>query len=240
MPGSKKTYAMVLMTGLWAVALAGMPAVGAQAASADLLLKSLSYVAPHKPLLVETTGSLDAKDVKTGDRIGVGAKKFIDDMGQHAIGFLSNNSYTIEKKESEFRNLLRESFDMRTIGRFALGRYWNVATQDQQSEYQRLFEDMVVKVYSNRFNDYKGQEFDVSSFRRDGDKDTIVTSYIVPDAGSKIQVDWRVRYKSGTYKIVDVIIEGVSMSMTQRSDFSSVIQRGGGNIGVLINYLRDQ
>ena len=78
----------------------------------------------------------------------------------------------------------------------------------------------------------------VSGFRDDGKKDILVNSYIVPKGGSKVKVDWRVREKNGKMKIIDVIIEGVSMSLTQRSDFSSVIQRGGGKIEVLLEHLR--
>ena len=48
------------------------------------------------------------------------------------------------------------------------------------------------------------------------------------------------RYKDGKYKVIDIIVEGVSMSVTQRSDFSSVIQRGGGNVQVLIDHLREK
>ncbi|MEC7028100.1 MAG: ABC transporter substrate-binding protein, partial [Pseudomonadota bacterium] len=77
-------------------------------------------------------------------------------------------------------------------------------------------------------------------YRADGEKDTIVTSFIIPDQGSEIQIDWRVRYKDGKYKVIDIIVEGVSMSVTQRSDFSSVIQRGGGNVQVLIDHLREK
>jgi len=174
-----------------------------------------------------------------GDVAGEGARNFIDRMGKDAISFLGNEAYSQSQKEAEFRKLLKSSFDMKTIGRFALGRYWNTATPAQQQEYLRLFENMVVDVYAHRFNEYKGQSLDVASFRPDGEKDTLVTSYIVdPDGGGKFQVDWRVRNKNGSYKIVDVIIEGVSMSLTQRSDFSSVIQRGGGNIQSLIDHLR--
>lgn len=166
-----------------------------------------------------------------------GAKDFIDNMGQSAIGFLGNEGMAQAEKEAEFKKLLQTSFDMKTIGRFALGSYWNSASPQQQAEYQQLFEKMIIRVYSARFNDYKGQKLDVASARDDG-KDALVTSYIVPQGGEKIQVDWRVRNKGGSYKIVDVIIEGVSMAMTQRSDFSSVIQRGGGNVQVLIEHLQ--
>lgn len=184
--------------------------------------------------------NLDANAVENGDKMASGAQRFVDDMGQRAIEFLGDVRLTQTQKEEKFRALLRNSFDMSTIGRFALGRYWRTATSAQQKEYQRLFEDMVVDVYAARFSEYKGQALEVSETRKDGTKDSVVTSFIVPTSGSKIRVDWRVRYKKGKYKIVDVIIEGVSMSLTQRSDFSSVIQRGGGEMQALLVHLRGQ
>lgn len=168
-----------------------------------------------------------------------GARDFVDQMGKKAISFLGNAEYSQDEKEAEFRRLLRNSFDMKTIGRFALGRYWSVATPEQQKEYLKLFENMVVDVYAARFNEYKGQTLDMAGARPDGEKDTVVTSYIVAPGGSqKIQVDWRVRKRDSEYKIVDVIIEGVSMSLTQRSDYASVIQRGGGDVVALLEHLR--
>lgn len=169
---------------------------------------------------------------------GVKAKQTIEKMGQEAISFLSNASLSQSQKEEEFRKLLNRNFDMDTIGRFALGRNWKVANKAQKNEYLRLFEDLVVRVYASRFNDYKGEDFNVVSYKDTGKKDVTVTSYIVPNSGSKVQVDWRVRNKNGRYKVIDVVIEGVSMSLTQRSDFSSVIQRGGGNVEVLLAHLR--
>jgi phospholipid transport system substrate-binding protein len=173
-------------------------------------------------------------------KIGQGAKNYVESMGRRALGFLGNGSLSHEQKKAEFRTLLQDSYDLETIGRFALGRYWRSATPAQRSEYLRLFKNMVVRVYSQRFEDYQGQKFETRSFRVDGEKDTIVTSFIVPTEGPEVQVDWRVRYKNGRYQIVDVIVEGVSMSVTQRSDFSSVIQRGGGDVQVLIDHLRQQ
>jgi len=166
------------------------------------------------------------------------AKDFVENIGKQAVSFLGNASYTKAKKEKAFDKLLNDSFDMRTIGRFAMGRHWRSASKDQQAEYQKLFKDMVVRVYASRFSEYKGQGFDVVSSRADGKKDYLVSSYIVPGNGSKIKLDWRLRHKNGQYKVIDIIIEGVSMSLTQRSDFSSVIQRGGGKIDVLLDHLR--
>lgn len=168
------------------------------------------------------------------------AKAFVDGMAQRGIAFLGNESMSDEERTAEFRKLLNSSFDMATIGRFALGRNWKAATPAQQAEYQKLFKEMIVKTYSRRFKEYNGQKLEIRSARADGETDIIVNSSIIPPQGAEIAVDWRVRNKGGTYKIVDVIIEGVSMALTQRSDFASVIQRGGGNIEVLLEHLRQQ
>lgn len=174
----------------------------------------------------------------TNDTEGEQAKATIDKMGQRAIDFLGDSSLSQSQKEKKFRSLLNDYFDMPTIGRFTLGSNWKDATDAQRAEYQKLFEDLVVKVYAGRFNDYKGQGFNVSSYRDVGKKDLMVSSYIIPDNGSKIKIDWRVRDKGGQYKVVDVIIEGVSMSLTQRADFNSVISRGGGKMEALLDHLR--
>ncbi len=169
------------------------------------------------------------------------ALDFVKATAERGLTFLSKPNSSEDEKKAEFRSLLNTSFDMDSIGRFSLGRYWNTATPAQQKEYMSLFRKMVVNVYAQRFGDYKGQKFEVKSARPVGETDALVTSYIVPTDGTEnIQVDWRVRSKGGSMKIVDVYVAGVSMSVTQRSDFASVIQQGGGKIEVLIKYLKDK
>lgn len=191
--------------------------------------------------LVQQPGSMMAIPVtSTQDSVAEGAKSFIASMGDRGINFFGNQSMSMEAKRAEFASLLNESFDMNTIGRFCLGTYWRVATPAQQKEYLKLFNKMIVTIYSQRFSDYKGQKFEVRSVRKENDKDSIVTSYIVPPSGPQVRVDWRVRSKGGAYRVVDIVVEGVSMSQTQRADFASVIQRGGGKVDVLLNHLRGQ
>lgn len=188
--------------------------------------------------LPASEGAMPALAIKASDTEVEASKVFIDGMAQRAINFLADQSLAHEKKSEKFRALLSDNFDLKTIGRFALGRYWKVASPAQQQEYLSLFEKMVVDVYSNRFKDYQGQDLVVDSAKPEGDKDVLVTSFIVPDSGPKVQVDWRVRSKDGSHKIVDIIVEGVSMAVTQRSEFASIIQSGGGDIAVLIDHLR--
>lgn len=178
--------------------------------------------------------------VNSDEKVTLGAKDFINGIAERGIGFLANEELTEEQREKEFRKLLQESFDMKTIGRFALGRYWKTSTDKEKKEYLKLFEEMIVNVYSRRFSDYNGHKLEVQDATASGNADTIVRSEIVPSSGPKIKVEWRVRYKDGKYKVVDIIVEKVSMSLTQRSDFASVIQRGGGQVEVLLAHLRQE
>lgn len=169
------------------------------------------------------------------------ALDFVKATAEKGLTFLSKPDSTAEEKKEEFKKLLNSSFDMETIARFSLGRYWTTATPAQQKEYTALFRKMVVDVYAQRFGDYKGQKFTVKSARPVGNGDALVSSFIEPtDGGDNIQVDWRVRSKNGTMKVVDVLVAGVSMSVTQRADFSAVIQRGGGKLDALIDYLKQK
>jgi phospholipid transport system substrate-binding protein len=178
--------------------------------------------------------------VSLSDETLKGAENFVGSVAERGIGFLSDSAISHEKRQASFKRLLQDSFDLDTIARFSLGRYWKVADDAQRKEYTKLFENMIIGVYSNRFGEYNGEKLEVKGSRAEGDNDILVNSAIIPTNGQEIQLDWRVRYKGGQYKVVDVIVEGVSMAVTQRSDFSSVIQRGGGNVGVLLAHLRQE
>lgn len=167
------------------------------------------------------------------------SQSFIKNIAERGIGFLENHELSEEKRKKEFRIMLEESFDMKTIGRFALGKYWRQATKKQKQEYLKLFENMIVNVYSRRFGDYNGEKFEVTGAQKqESNDDVIVSSQIIPNSGTPISVDWRVRRKNGGFVVIDIMVEGVSMAVTQRSDFAAVIQRGGGKIDVLLEHLR--
>jgi phospholipid transport system substrate-binding protein len=170
---------------------------------------------------------------------GGAALSFVKKATDEGLSFLADTSLTREQKRSRFSTLLSRNFDLDTIGKFALGPYWRQATPEQQAQYLKLFKSMVVEVYTNRFEEYNGQTLTVDSEKPVTGTDTLVISTIhSPDGGQKVQVGWRVRAKGNQMRIVDVIVEGVSMSVTQRSDFASVIQNGGGNVDALISHLK--
>ena len=168
-----------------------------------------------------------------------GAAAFIQKLGDRAIQTFSDKADKARAKE-KFRTLLVEGFDVPYIGRWVLGRHWNVATEPQKQEYLGLFEKMIVDAYAGRFAEYSGETFKISGTRSEGEGDSSVTTQIVRPSGPPVNVDWRVRKAGATYKIIDVVVEGVSMGVTQRSEFASVIQSSGGQFDGLLKALRSK
>ncbi len=156
-----------------------------------------------------------------------GASAFIADLASRAIIILQANGDRIERREEKFRGLLSTGFDMPFIGRFVLGKHWRKATPQQQADYQALFTEFLLKSYSRRMGGYAGETFTVAGARPAGEKDIMVKTLIVQPGGPPIKADWRVRPQNGQYKIIDIMVEGVSMAVTQRSEFNAVIQQRG-------------
>ncbi len=169
-----------------------------------------------------------------------GAVSFIQTLGNEAVATFSDKSLSRDQAVQRFRTLLYRGFDVPYIGRWVLGRYWNQATPQQHDEYQKLFERLIVKTYADRFVEYSGETFRITGSRPEGETDSMVTTQIVRPNGPPVNVDWRVRKRDGQYKIIDVMVEGVSMGVTQRQEFASVIQQNGNRVDGLIQALRNK
>ncbi len=169
------------------------------------------------------------------------AGKFVQDLGNQAIAIISNKAAGKEQRAEKFRNMLRNSFDLMTIGRFVIGRSWNAATPEEQKEYMNLFEELVIKTYGDRMSLYTGEGFVVTGVRPETEKDTIVNSQIThPDGSKPATIDWRVRQRDGKLGVIDVVVEGVSLSVTQRQEYAAVIQNNDGKISALLDKMREQ
>ncbi len=164
--------------------------------------------------------------------------QFIQQLGHTALMSLTEKNLPRSERETRVRSILQDNFDTQAIGQFALGTYWKEATDAQRKEYMSLFEDMIVKTYTSRFENYSGQTLQVDSAVPGGGKDSIVSSQVLQKDGPPIALQWRVRDEGGKLRVVDVIVDNISMSVTQRSDFTATIQNGGGTVEALLAALR--
>jgi phospholipid transport system substrate-binding protein len=129
---------------------------------------------------------------------------------------------------------------VKAIVKFVLGRYWNQATPEQQQQFLDLFTQIIIETYSTRFKSYTTEKFKVMGSRPEADGGVTVLTEIVRPNGPPILIDWKIFKKNNELRIYDVVLEKISMGITQRSEFASVIQKGGGNIMAIITALENK
>jgi phospholipid transport system substrate-binding protein len=171
-----------------------------------------------------------------------GAKQFVKGISDRAITVLKDNAPKAQRDET-FRAILHDGFATQAIAAFCLGSYWQKASETQRQEYQKLFEDLIVQSYSQRLRSvYNGQELVFGATRPDGKAGTWVSSRFNASSNAPSEeVLWRVRRtESDQYKVVDVVFANVSLAVTQRDDFTSILQRNGGNMDEFLATLRDK
>ncbi len=167
------------------------------------------------------------------------AEKFIKDTTAKGIEQIINANISQAEKDKRFYDLLNGALDLDFIGQFVLGRNWRTATPEQRKEFIAVYRDLNIATWSKRFNEFKGKNFVFKGTTPSSSKGQIFVDTVVPmDQGEPAKVVWRVREKNGDYKIVDIIIEGVSLAQSARSEYTAFIKNNPGGIDALIKDLQ--
>ncbi|MFQ5774055.1 MAG: phospholipid-binding protein MlaC [Kiloniellaceae bacterium] len=173
----------------------------------------------------------------TAERAGA----FLSDLTARAIEQLTDGSVAVEERKARFRVLFRDNFDVPAIGRLVLGRYWRGTEEAVREKFLDTFEDVMVERFAPQFAGYGGTRFQIGVVRAVKQKGQyIVSTTITPPGRETVQIDWRVRYKDGKFRVLDVTGQGVSMVLTLRSEYASVLKKFGGRVENLIALLRER
>lgn len=161
------------------------------------------------------------------------AENFMKEIGERTINLLTNSSISDQERANQFREILETKFNIKAISKFVLGRYWKQATQEEKQRFLNLFKESTIASYATRFKEYTSEKFVILKSRPEADGGVTVMTQIIRPNGQVIPIDWKIFEKNGEMRIYDVVLEGISMGITQRSEYASVIQKGGGNVHAL-------
>jgi len=171
------------------------------------------------------------------------AEIFVGNIASQAIEILGREGFTAEELETAFRALFVGNMDIPRIGIFALGQYARTPTAEQKTEYLKLVEEFIVKVYATRLSDYTDQKFAILSSQPKGNKgkEVIVASQIEFATGrAPVPVEWWLLKTDDGFKVFDVKVLGIWMAQEQRSSFISVIRNHNGKFSALLTHIEDQ
>lgn len=167
------------------------------------------------------------------------ATGFVDDLGKKVLAIVNDSKLTADERETRIDKLAADAFDVPRIARFVLGRHWTTASPSEREQFTKVFERYIVHIYGARFSQYHDAKFAVVGEQTQGPDRTLVRTRIERVGEKPINVNWWVDKKGNAFKIVDVNIEGVSLLLSYREEFASVIDRNGGRISALIDRLRE-
>lgn len=166
------------------------------------------------------------------------ATAFIQEFGTKLVSVV-NGEGSLPEREQRLRPLIDSSVDVDTIARFCLGRYAATASAEQKSEFNRLFHAVLINNITGKIGDYRGVGFRMGESSMHGTEAYVGTFVQRPNA-APTNVRWVISTVSGKPKIVDVVAEGTSLRLTQRSDYSSYLNRNGNDLDTLLSAMRRQ
>lgn len=167
------------------------------------------------------------------------AAQIIETLGHQVMALLSDPTLKKNQRIQVFKDVIARNLDATLIGRYVIGRHWNNLSDDQKSTYLAVFSKYIVHNYASML----GGATEINGFRivkilPVGKKDTLVISEITRGGLKVILAGWRMYERNGTYKIIDLKVEGLSLLRSQKQEFTSFLRSKG--VDNLITLLRDK
>lgn len=195
-----------------------------------LTLFRSSLLAFLAALFFLSTGIVEAGEMEDN------ATSFVQDLEKEAVTSLTDTTKSRAERVTAFRSLFREKFAVGVIGRWTLGRSWRKASKEEQKEFLELFEDLMVATYVDRFASYAGDGLKYTkTIAVDENMSTVHTEIVRPDQvdARAINVLWRIGRQGEVYKVLDVVVQGASMSLTLQKEFTAIVRNKGSVAGLL-------
>ena len=168
------------------------------------------------------------------------SRLFIESLGQEVLTKIASKNITEKQRERNFRELYTRAFDNNYISQFVLGRHWKKINKKTQEEFVKSFNEYLIMIYAPKFKGWSGKFKTIGS--QVENNMYVVAMQLVTNSNSpsSLNLDWRMILKNKEFKILDVNIDGVSMLVTQRAEFSSVIKNHPLGVKGLIKQMNDK
>jgi len=180
-------------------------------------------------LLATTAPALAA----TPDQPQVIVKQVTD----RVIEILQTKDMPNDEKRGKIEAIVMEYVDFETLSKLVVARNWSKFSPQQQEEFMAQFQEHLARTYGKRLDDYRNEKVIITGEHEEARGDRTVNTK-VPRGGAMILVDYRLRQKDGSWKMIDIVIEGVSLVANFRSQFQGIVTSGGPD--KLIQLLREK
>ncbi len=158
---------------------------------------------------------------------GESAEKFVENVAKQVVDTIKNPQFNDKQRLKQYGRIFDFAIDSPLIARIAAGRHLRRVTPEQKKQYFASFNDYIVEIYANRFGGHLSASLNVINELKTSKSDTLVYVKIKGPKLSPKDTVFRVRKFDDGYKIADVVVDGVSLVLTKRAEFNSIIYRKG-------------
>lgn len=160
-------------------------------------------------------------------------------LSDAVIAVLQEKGPSANQKRTKIQEIVKQYADFATMSRLVLARHWKSLTDDQKQQFVEEFKQHLAVTYGKNVESYNDEKVQIVGDRDDGRGDwTVQTTIVRPGGGADILVDYRLRQENGEWKVIDLVIERVSLVSNFRSQFQDVMMNGG--IDRLLELLREK
>lgn len=166
-----------------------------------------------------------------------GAEDYVKSIASEVMA-LANSGQKGGALKSRFASLLGRYVSLRQIANYALGTYRQKLPASRASEFYDLVNNYAASLFVYYIDDFRGSGLEVISTRKQG-KFTIIHSAIKLKGGGREQVRWRLSGSGNSFKVADVNIKGVWMTISMKDRFTKVLNKSKGDFDPLFAELRE-
>jgi phospholipid transport system substrate-binding protein len=164
--------------------------------------------------------------------------KVVQQLADAVVAVLAEKGLTANQKREKVQVIVYANFDFTTLSRLVLARNWKQLSPEQQQAFVEEFKRHLSMTYGKNVETYNNERAEVTGDRAETGGDWTVKTKIVRPSAQDILVDYRLRQEEGGWKVIDVIIEGVSLVANFRSQFQEIVSNEGPQ--KLIDLLREK
>ncbi len=153
---------------------------------------------------------------------------YVNNFGNQIIEIASNKKFTLAQQKEKLINLIESEVDTDWVSKFVLAKYYRSANDVQKERFKILYKEFMINTYAPKFKGYNGEKFEVTGVSKQSSY-FLAKCIFYPQNPPPVNLDFRIKKKADNsgFTILDVVVEGVSLIETQRSEFGSAIATNG-------------
>jgi phospholipid transport system substrate-binding protein len=198
----------------------------------------LRLVGTATAILAVALGCLVAPGVRAATQAEAGARAVIAETVEEVLAVLRDKSVSTQGRIRSIEKIVYGRFDLEVMSRLVLARNWKRFSEEQKAEYVEEFKRYLTNSYGNRIERYDQQTVEIVGEREEPRGDVVVKTKVVGGEFEGALVDYRLRNQTGDWRVIDVVIEGISMVSNYRDQFNSIVSSGGPEL--LLEKLREK